>query len=155
MFLTPGLSHGLDNGADGRKSHMWGRDAPCVASVPEDEQPDESMVAALIGGDHNKADGASGTKTLVGMNNAYTAGNAAVGRTDGMTLAEVISACAAGEAKAAGTSKAMADNTESPKPAGLDHNEAKWAALADIPAERRPELRQTPEKADPSSGHRT
>ncbi|MED6144341.1 hypothetical protein PIB30_014874 [Stylosanthes scabra] len=125
MFPTPGLSHDLEDGADGMRSHMWGRAVPYVASVPEDEQPDESMVEALIGemgrshaDDRGVAVSQSGnTEGGIIMRLMGHLGRKPWLGADGMTLAKVINACAAGEAKAAGTSEAMADNTERPEPA--------------------------------------
>ncbi|MED6214477.1 hypothetical protein PIB30_103470 [Stylosanthes scabra] len=160
----PGLHPELDDGGNEMMSHMGADANPSVASVPEDEQPDELMTLRRSGKmDQSGADdgviavtnsGNTGDEETV-CDSATKADNAAEIEMATDTEAEVMSEERIGpEVMAAyitdavmaddtvvvmadDTIAVMADNTENPNTAEKNHAGIEGVALAYIPGPRR------------------
>ncbi|MED6162653.1 hypothetical protein PIB30_072584 [Stylosanthes scabra] len=181
-YPRPGLHPELDDGVDGMMSHMGADTDPSMASVPEDEQPDESMALGRSGKmDQSDADdgvmavtnsGKTGDEETVCDSEAeadnaaeaeMTTDNAAKAMTNGRTGLEVMAAYIAdavmaddiAAVMAENTDAVMADNTENPDTADLGHAETEGVALAYIPGPRRAKRQDISVQADPSSDHWT
>ncbi|MED6213985.1 hypothetical protein PIB30_098708 [Stylosanthes scabra] len=148
-----GLHPVLDDGADGMMSHMGADVDPSVASVPEDEQSDESM-ALRRSGKMDHRDAADGVMAVTNAGNTgdeeTVCDSAAEAEMPTDNLAEAMTGRRTGPGVMVDdTAAVMADNTENPDTADLGQDDTEGVALAYIPGPQRAESQDIPVQSNP------